>query len=395
MALQPASGVRDLNPQQVQRNQELRETLAGVFRLWGYEEVTPPRIERMDTLKAGGAIDSRDIVRLVADEPLGLRPELTASIARAACTRLVERQRPLRLWSCGTVFESRTADEGGQRIEEILHCGVELFGGIGVEAELELFSLLMASLKALHLNANHRPRLLIGHTGLMDLLLEPYEPVTQDRIRTCLSQYDRLGLRSLGLSDADFQHLSHWLDRRGTPQDILRTLDAQYPQQPVLTQLKRLINHLSPLADRSGVQLQLDPTFQPLYELYDGIVLQLVCQGASAPVVVARGGRYDALVKRLGGRGADATGLGFSFCVDDIRDLPGEHKSETPEGAAILICFGQRDTVETALHRQMSLHQRGLTSVIDHLACDSRTEALNRLSQSGCTALEWVDDTSD
>ena len=40
MALQPASGVRDLNPQQVQRNQELRETLAGVFRLWGFEEVT-------------------------------------------------------------------------------------------------------------------------------------------------------------------------------------------------------------------------------------------------------------------------------------------------------------------------------------------------------------------
>ena len=105
MALQPASGVRDLNPQQVQRNQELRETLAGVFRLWGFEEVTPPRIERMDTLKAGGAIDSRDIVRLVADEPLGLRPELTASIARAACTRLQERHRPLRLWSCGTVFE--------------------------------------------------------------------------------------------------------------------------------------------------------------------------------------------------------------------------------------------------------------------------------------------------
>ena len=95
MALQPASGVRDLNPQQVQRNQELRETLAGVFRLWGFEEVTPPRIERMDTLKAGGAIDSRDIVRLVADEPLGLRPELTASIARAACTRLQERHRPL------------------------------------------------------------------------------------------------------------------------------------------------------------------------------------------------------------------------------------------------------------------------------------------------------------
>ena len=107
MALQPASGARDLNPQQVEHNQVLRERLAAVFRSWGYEEVWPPQVERMDTLKAGGGIDSSDIVRLVADEPLGLRPELTASIARAATTRLSQRPRPLRLWSSGTVFESR------------------------------------------------------------------------------------------------------------------------------------------------------------------------------------------------------------------------------------------------------------------------------------------------
>ena len=91
MALQPASGARDLNPQQVEHNKALRERLAEVYRCWGYEEVSPPQVERMETLKAGGGINSADIVRLVADEPLGLRPELTASIARAATTRLAER----------------------------------------------------------------------------------------------------------------------------------------------------------------------------------------------------------------------------------------------------------------------------------------------------------------
>ena len=69
MALQPASGARDLNPQQVEHNQILREQLAEVFRQWGYDEVSPPQVERMDTLKAGGGINSNDIVRLVADEP--------------------------------------------------------------------------------------------------------------------------------------------------------------------------------------------------------------------------------------------------------------------------------------------------------------------------------------
>ena len=72
MALQPAAGARDLNPRQVDANRQLSEKLAGVFRMWGYDEVSPPRVERLDTLMAGGAIASSDIVRLVADEPLGL-----------------------------------------------------------------------------------------------------------------------------------------------------------------------------------------------------------------------------------------------------------------------------------------------------------------------------------
>ncbi len=392
MALQPASGVRDLNPQQVQRNQELRETLAGVFRLWGFEEVTPPRIERMDTLKAGGAIDSRDIVRLVADEPLGLRPELTASIARAACTRLQERHRPLRLWSCGTVFESRVADEGGQCIEEILHCGVELFGGIGVEAELELFSLLMASMRALKLEPRHQPKLLIGHTDLLNLLLDPFEGTLRDRIRGCLSQYDRLGLRELVNDANELKTLCSWLDRRGTPQEILAELQRDYPNQPVLHRIQRLVDHLIPLAEASGVQVQLDPTFQPHYELYDGIVLQLVCQGSSAPVVIARGGRYDDLVQRLGDQGTDATGMGFSYCVDHIRDLPGEPSNTTFEESSALICFSSQQTLEQALQHQSTLHASGKICRLDHRPCHNRDEAQRRLQLSGCETLEWIGD---
>ena len=146
MALQPAAGAKDLNPRQVETNRQLTERLASVYRLWGYDEVSPPRVERLATLMAGGAIDSSDIVRLVADDPLGLRPEMTASIARAACTRFANRQRPLRLWASGTVFRTRSADEGGQCIEENLQSGVELFGVSGSEAEMELLSLLMLSL---------------------------------------------------------------------------------------------------------------------------------------------------------------------------------------------------------------------------------------------------------
>ena len=108
---------------------------------------------------------------------------MTASIARAACTRLASRPRPLRLWASGTVFQSRSADEGGLNIEENLHSGVELFGEPGIEAEMELLSLLLASVETLDLEEEQRPHLLIGHTALMDLVLAQFEGESKEAIR--------------------------------------------------------------------------------------------------------------------------------------------------------------------------------------------------------------------
>lgn len=71
MALQPAAGARDLNPREVESNRWLCEQLAQVYRLWGYAEVSPPAVERLETLAAGGGINQLELVRLAAAEPWG------------------------------------------------------------------------------------------------------------------------------------------------------------------------------------------------------------------------------------------------------------------------------------------------------------------------------------
>ena len=392
MALQPATGARDLNPKQVQQNQHLREQLATVYRNWGYDEVSPPQVERLDTLMAGGAIASHDVVRLVADEPLGLRPEMTASIARAACTRLKDRPRPLRLCACGTIFESRTAEEGGLCIEEKLHSGVELFGVKDLAAELELLTLLLEVMNGLSLLGEHQPQLLIGHTSLMELILAPFEQPMREEIRTCLIQYDRLGLEAMGLEASDFRRLVNLLDCRGTPETILDQLAESFGSQPVLNDLKRLFLHLSPLAEQQSLALQLDPTFHPHHELYDGLVFQLVCQGVSAQVVIARGGRYDGLVERCGESEVNAGGVGFSFCLDDIRDLPGFISKDAQRQSSVLICWSDRSSLEKALLKQMGWHAQGHVAQCDLMPCRSRDEAEQRLKTSGCNTIDWLSD---
>ena len=392
MALQPATGARDLNPKQVQQNQYLREQLATVYRHWGYDEVSPPQVERLDTLMAGGAIASHDVVRLVADDPLGLRPEMTASIARAACTRLKDRPRPLRLCACGTIFESRTAEEGGLCIEEKLHSGVELFGVKDLAAELELLTLLVEAMNALPLLGEHQPQLLVGHTSLMELVLAPFEQPIREEVRSCLIQYDRLGLEAMGLEALDLQRLVNLLDCRGTPETILELLKESFGSQQVLNDLKRLFVHLSPLAEQQSLALQLDPTFHPHHQLYDGLVFQLVCQGVSAPVVIARGGRYDGLVERCGESEVNAGGVGLSFCLDDIRDLPGSSTDNAKADSSILICWSDDLSLEKALLKQMRWHAEGKVAQCDLKSCRDRQEAEKRLQLSGCNTMDWLSD---
>ena len=392
MALQPATGARDLNPKQVQQNQYLREQLATVYRHWGYDEVSPPQVERLDTLMAGGAIASHDVVRLVADDPLGLRPEMTASIARAACTRLKDRPRPLRLCACGTIFESRTAEEGGLCIEEKLHSGVELFGVKDLAAELELLTLLVEAMNALPLLGEHQPQLLVGHTSLMELVLAPFEQPIREEVRSCLIQYDRLGLEAMGLEALDLQRLVNVLDCRGTPETILELLRESFGSQQVLTDLKRLFVHLSPLAEQQSLALQLDPTFHPHHQLYDGLVFQLVCQGVSAPVVIARGGRYDGLVERCGESEVNAGGVGLSFCLDDIRDLPGSNTDNAKAESSILICWSDDLSLEKALLKQTRWHAEGKVAQCDLKSCRDRQEAEKRLQLSGCNTMDWLSD---
>ena len=391
MALQPAAGARDLHPGAVETNRRLAELLARVYRLWGYQEVAPPTVERIDSLQAGGAIDGREIVRLASDEPLGLRPELTAPIARAASTRMADRGRPLRLWTSGTTFRSYTGDGGDQRISEQLQSGVELLGVASMAADSELMHLLLAAAATLGLRPDHRPTLLIGHHGLLDALLAPLTAGLAGRVREALTGFDPLALDQLPLSEADRSRYRGLLGLRGAPAQVLYQLEQWLGPVPPLRDLGTLLAALAPAADRQGVRLQLDPTFQPHFDLYDGLVFRLVCQGAEAPVEIASGGRYDALVGRFDGEPQRAAGTGFAFAVEAIRELlEGDEPAEPLQGPWLVAGSPSIDPARW-LARQAVHHERGEAAELCLQACASRQEAEEIARVRGCRGVDWIE----
>ncbi len=390
MALQPAAGARDLVPQQVEINQTLTRKLAEVYKLWGYEEIVTPRVERLDTLTAGGAISNEEIVRLVSDDPLGLRPEMTASIARAASTRMAERGRPLRLWACGSTFESKPAANGGSCIEENLQSGVELFGVKEISAELELLSLLIESLSKLELDKKHKPTLLIGHTNLMEQILCPYNSEIRNLIKNYLLNYDRVSIENLKLEQKEIGKLIKLLNTRGSTTTTINLFEEIYGQTDVSKDLRRLFKQMEPIAKLKGVILQLDPTFQPHFELYTGIVFQLVCKGRNAPIVIARGGRYDNLVRVCGATPEHSSGVGFSFAIDSIREETQNNKKFNQDIEGVLVSFGPNRNLEDALIEQRKLHEKGIRAVLELERCKNKEEALNKVQLRNCSEVKWL-----
>ena len=390
MVLQPASGARDLNPKQVEVNQLLTKELSSVYRLWGYEEVAPPRVERIETLTAGGAISRKDIVQLVADEPLGLRPEMTASIARAACTRLSNQKRPLRLWTAGTVFETKESVDSSLLIEENLKCGVELIGVKGINGEMELLSLLLKVLEKLEINEKYVPTLLIGHTSLLELVLSLVDESSRNIVKSYLLNFDRVKLEEMKISRDLFTKLKNSLELRGDGIQVLNTLKDNFGQYKDYRNLSRLFNLLTQKSENSSLKIQLDPTFQPHYELYKGIVFQLICKGDQAPIVIASGGRYDEIIEGFGFEGNESGGIGFSFAIDKIRELGIQKKSNVEPEEKILIAYGNECSLEKALDKQDLFHREGIRAQLELEPCESLEVANQLLKKRKCNKVEWI-----
>ncbi|HAZ46481.1 MAG TPA: ATP phosphoribosyltransferase regulatory subunit, partial [Cyanobacteria bacterium UBA11371] len=195
MVHQPPVGARDLLPLDVAQKRWIENRLQQVFHGWGYHRIITSTIERLDTLMAGGAINRSTVIQVQdgEEESLGLRPELTASIARAAVTRMAGASYPLRLYYNANVFRRATENSYSSQ-QEFYQAGVELIGGSGTVADAEILLLLADCLKSLELSKWH---LILGEAQLTRSLLAPFPSGLQDKIRRAIAHLDRVTLETL------------------------------------------------------------------------------------------------------------------------------------------------------------------------------------------------------
>lgn len=321
---QPPVGSRDLFPLDVAQKRWIEARIQQVFHSWSYYRIITPTLERLETLMAGGAIEQSTVIQIQdADgETLGLRPELTASIARAAVTRMVGASYPQRLYYNANVFR-RAAKGSDNRQQEYYQAGVELLGSGGVAADAEILLILANCLRSLELDACS---LVLGEAELTRSLLSVFPDALREQVREAIARLDRIALEDLPLSNELRDRALLLLDLRGQPADVLQrvsSLDLDPKQRAIVNRLKALVELLQAsvpsLAPQPFSQIVLDLSLIQAIDYYTGIVFEVV--GPSGRRILGQGGRYDQLLGLYHPQEKNCPGIGFVLNIEELQQV--------------------------------------------------------------------------
>ena len=318
MIYQPPAGARDLLPLEVEQKRWINDRLQHKFQTWGYQRIVTSTLEWLDTLTAGGAIEPERVIQLRnnGEHSLGLRPEVTASIARAAVTRMADNTDPQRLCYRANVFRNAPGGHHGRQLE-FYQAGVELLFSGGVLADAETILLLADCLYDLGIPDWS---ILLGEAGLTRSLLSAFPESIRAEVRSCIANLDRITLEKLNLTTELRERALMLFDLRGKPENVLSkisTLDLDDTARTTVNNLKSLIELLDSSSERP-LPLTLDLSLLQTIDYYTGIVFKAVSFQDHQSYILAKGGRYDRLLGLYDPQGKTSPGIGFSFSIEDL-----------------------------------------------------------------------------
>jgi len=313
--LQTPKGTRDYLPDEVERYRYVENELRENFKLWGYQEVRSPTIEFVETLSRNVGPELVDTMFKFQDfdgKILALRAEMTAPVARIVSTRISSMPKPIRLCYVSNVF--RYSQSYVEREREFWQAGVELIGSNTSEADGEILSLLVSSLKKLGLK---EVRLDVGHSSLLRDLLNA----------TGLDEEKKSTLRSL-LANRDQARLEKFMDQNNLPSKLRETFlqlsccrrlgevssvslgSSEYGK--VGDHLRKLLKVKEVLADYGIENLVFfDFSLTRKIEYYTGMVFEASVPNFGLPL--GGGGRYDRFVEKFGKLKLPATGFALEI----------------------------------------------------------------------------------
>lgn len=308
MLTQAPRGTRDVLPTESYRWQFVEDRMRRAAAGAGFREVRTPVFEHTE-LFLRGVGDTTDIVQKEmytfkdkGDRSITLKPEGTAGAARAFLeSNLYADALPCKMFYLSAPVFRYEAPQNG-RLREHHQFGLECFGAQDATADAELILLayrLLGSLgvKNLSVNINSigcpacRPKY---HAMLKAFLAGRIDQMCA----TCQSRFERNPLRVLDCKEHKCQEL---------------VKDAPSMLDVLCEDCKAHFAQLQACLAASGIPYQVDSRIVRGLDYYTKTVFELITTTKDGNLTVCGGGRYDHLVKELGGPDLPAVGFGMGI----------------------------------------------------------------------------------
>ena len=121
--------------------------------------------------------------------------------------------------------------------------------------------------------------------------------------------------------------------------------------------------------------------------LYEGIVFQLIGDDGQNKSIIAKGGRYDELVRFFSPNEKILNGIGFTISIDILRNLIREEKKDKKK---ILLMFKDSYLLEKAMNEQKEQQKKGNISVLHLNPCNDLAKANQIMKENNCSEILWV-----
>lgn len=366
-------GMRDTLPKIYDKTASLRQQTREFLRVRGYDFIKTPSVEYYDTIGKASAIQDASLFKLFDNQgnTLVLRPEMTTPIVRAASSKLLKEQTPLRLGYFSNVFRAQEV-EGG-RPAEFEQMGIELIGDETVYADAEVVATAIELLQELQVKDF---KVTIGHAGILQCVLRDYTESQSEanELRNLLVKRNYVGFEeavyAFDLPKAKSDALMQFI---GEATNIEKIEDIEkYVRKNEALQYMQKLDQLLTTAGL-GAYIDFDFTLSSHMNYYTGMLFEVFASGSG--FALGNGGRYDGLLTEFD---VQTGATGFGLRVDrllEVLPLPVAAQER------VLVTFTD-DTFGAALQLARELRAQGTSVTLSAVATKVSEGNFTRIVQA-------------
>jgi len=358
-------GFRDFYPEELALRNHIFAIWRGVAARYGFEEYDGPPLESLElyTQKSGDEIVGQLYTfKDKGDREVALRPEMTPTLARMVAAHAQALKKPIRWFSMPQLFRYERQQRG--RLREHFQLNMDIIGEAGPLADAELIAAAIDVMRAFGFGPKDVQARISDRRVLRALLLG--RGVTERQLPAAFAVLDRSErvpkdvlaeiLRGAELGQRETESVFEIAGLRGldaVTAALARVKGGEEAGEPLRTAALALN------AMGLGDFVQVDLTIVRGLAYYTGIVFELF-DTAKKLRAICGGGRYDDLLKSLGGPDLPALGFGMGDVVlgELLKERNVAPKASTELGAFLVAVSG--DDVAPVLRLAHALRDRGI-----------------------------------